>query len=70
VKTLAAAVVGVTVVAATAAAQTLIRGEGTRSTDYGTVDLGALRDDDARFEELGVIQDNALAFFLDFIARC
>ena len=63
-RTLAAAIVGACVAAAGVGAQSLMRGEGTRKTEFGVVDLGALRDEDARFEEYGLISDHALAFFL------
>ena len=39
------------------------------STESGSVDLSALRDEDALFEQNGVISDNGLAFMLDSIDR-
>jgi cyclophilin family peptidyl-prolyl cis-trans isomerase len=68
-RVLAAAIVGFCVVAAGVRAQTLMRGQGQLETDRGIADLGALRDDDARFEQNGVISDNALAVFLDSFTR-
>jgi cyclophilin family peptidyl-prolyl cis-trans isomerase len=64
-RALAAAIVGLCVVAVGVRAQTLMRGQGKLETDRGVVDLGALRDDDAWFEQNGVISDNALGFFLE-----
>jgi cyclophilin family peptidyl-prolyl cis-trans isomerase len=68
-RALAAAVVGVMMLAADLSGQTSVRGQGTLSAESGSLDLSALRDEDALFEQNGVISANGLAFMLDSIDR-
>ncbi len=67
-RTLAAALVGICVVAAGVAAQSVGRGKGTVPTEFGPADLTALRDEDLRFEEAGAISDDGLRLILQSIA--
>jgi cyclophilin family peptidyl-prolyl cis-trans isomerase len=67
-RTLAAAVIGLTVVAAGVAAQWGGRGRGIHPTDFGPANLDDLRAEDLAFEETGAISDAGLRLILQTIA--
>lgn len=68
-KTLAAALVGLCVVAAGVTTQSQSRGRGTVPTESGPADLPVLSAGDLAFEERGFISDSELAVIVNAITR-
>ena len=63
-KMFAAALVALFIVAADITAQSGARPRGQVPTDFGTVDLAALRDEDLDFEQSGAVSDDGLRLIL------
>ena len=69
-KVVAAALLGLCVIAADVGAQSRGRGRGAPPPESGDVDLAALRDEDVvNFEQNGAISDKGLALILNVLAR-
>ena len=69
-KVVAAALLGLCVIAADVGAQSRGRGRGAPPPESGDVDLAALRDEDVvNFEQNGAISDKGLALILNILAR-
>ena len=69
-KVVAAALLGLCVIAADVGAQSRGRGRGAPPPESGDVDLSALRDEDVvNFEQNGAISDKGLALILNVLAR-
>jgi cyclophilin family peptidyl-prolyl cis-trans isomerase len=69
-RAVAAAVLGLCVIAADIGAQTRGRGRGAPPPEPGDVDLSALRDEDVvNFEQNGAISDKGLPLILNVVAR-
>jgi cyclophilin family peptidyl-prolyl cis-trans isomerase len=67
-KTLAAALVGLSIVAANVAAQTGALGRGTVAADSGSVDLASVPLEDLDFEQSGMISDSGLKLVVQSMA--